>query len=151
MSDEKLNISVTTDPSVVPRDSCSITKMEKTEKVIIRQTANHNEVSIMESTWIQIKRKINLISFKKRIDISSILIGTMIPYAIDIINDYINKASPNYFPFFICCLLLVASKYIPCFSKDVASNNKVHLEDLKNYIEQVDDTFDASSHTPVRE
>lgn len=151
MADELLDISVATDSTAISKDNAVITKMEKTEKVTIRRAANHNEVSIMESTWVQIKRKVNLISLQTRVDISSILIGAMIPYAINIINDYINKTSPNYFPFFVCCILLLickcAVKHIPYLGEDITSTNKIHLEDLKNYIEQVDSTLNTSEST----
>lgn len=148
MNDDRLNISVSEEPSIVPQGGGTITKMEQNEKVTIKRTANHNEVSIMENIWIEIKRKVNLISLEKGIDVSPIIIGAMIPYIVDIISDKINRVDPDYFPFFVCCILLVickwASKHIPWFSEDLTSNNKIHLEDLKNYIEQVDSTYDTA-------
>lgn len=105
MSDEMLEVSVSSDNSVISSDQGTITKLEQKEKVTIKRAANHNEISIMESNWTQIKRKIKLISLQKRLDINAILTGAAIPYAIDIINDHIHKESPNYFPFFCMCFV----------------------------------------------
>jgi len=147
MGDENLNISVSSNTGV-STEASTITKLEKKEKVTIKRTANHNEISIMESMWLQITRKIGLISLKKRFDINAVLIGAAIPYAIDIINDYIHKAEPNYFPFFICVFLTMLSKflakYIPFLGGDKTAINQVHLDDLKNYITQVDNSSNAS-------
>ena len=142
MTDEKLDISVSSANSVLPTDSGTITKLEQEETVTIKRATNHNELSMMESNWLQIKRKINLISLQKRIDVNAILIGAAIPYAIDIITDYIAGKTPNYFPFFICVLLMVACKFlakiIPYLSEDISAINKVHLDDLQNLVEQVE-------------
>ena len=144
MSDEMLEVSVSSDNSVISSDQGTITKLEQKEKVTIKRAANHNEISIMESNWTQIKRKIKLISLQKRLDINAILTGAAIPYAIDNINDHIHKESPNYFPFFVCVLLIVIvtllRKRIPYVGEDSTEINMVHLEDLNNLIEQIEKT-----------
>ena len=142
MSDENFEVSISSADSVIPADNGTITKIEQEEKVTIKRAANHNEFSMMESSWVQIKRKISLISLRKNIDVNAVLIGAAIPYAIDIISDYFDKKTPNYFPFFICILLMLVgkllAKVVPYLNEDTSAINKVHLEDLKDLVQQVE-------------
>lgn len=141
MTDTKISFEPTTSVATQLEDG-QISHLAHSETVTIYRPANHNEVSIMESTWRQIKRKANSISLKAHLDISSIIIGALIPYLLDIITDYCNKTSPNYFPIAICGALLFftnwLSKKVPFFGSDNTAKNQVHLEDLKALIDEVD-------------
>ncbi len=123
----------------------SIKTIEHDETVTIRRPTNHTEISMMENDWQSIKGKIHALSLKKRLNLSAVVFGAMVPYCIDIIADFINNTSPNYFPFIICVILLVLvnflAKYIPFIGDDQIAENKVHLEDLKKMIAQVDSSF----------
>ena len=142
MNDENNMIHVTSKDSVIAPDSGSITHLEQDEKVTIKRAANHDELSMMESNWNQIKRKINAISLKRTFDVNAVLVGAAIPYAIEIISDYVNKKAPNYFPFFICVFLMVVvkllSKCVPFLGENNSSVNVVHLDDLKHLIQQIE-------------
>lgn len=128
--------------AVAKAERTQIKKLEHDETVTIKRTANHNEVSIMESEWSQIKRKINAISLKKKFDISSIIVGAIIPYTIDIVADYSNNVTPNYLPLAICAVLFVLAQYlpkvVPFLGENNSAENQVHLNDLKDMIERVE-------------
>lgn len=123
----------------------NIKTIEHDETVTIRRPTNHNEISMMENDWQGIKRKIYALSLKKGLNLSAVVLGAMVPYAIDIIADFINNKSPNYFPLIICVILLILvhffAKYIPFIGDDQIAENKVHLEDLKNIVRQVDSSL----------
>lgn len=143
MSEEKTSINVSSS-SVVPTEKNTKIQLEQNEKIIIRRATNHNEISIMETDWNQIKKKIFQISFTKRLDIFAMLYGATVPYIINIISALVHKETPNYAPLVICIILILSckffSKYIPYLSEHTDTENSVHLSDLKNIIEQVDTT-----------
>lgn len=120
----------------------TISNAKHEEEFLIKRTSNHNEISIMESVWIQIKRKIKLIDCTKRLDVTGLIFGAMIPYMIDILNAYFNKEPANYFPLAICGAIYFATKFlsrwIKFFGESKEQANKLHLDDLKNLIEQVE-------------
>ena len=142
MNEEKSGISVSSDDSLIPSDSGTITPLEQEEKITIKRATNHNEISSMESNWEQIKRKVKAISLKRGFDPIPVLVGAAIPYAIDIISDYVDEAAPNYFPFFICVLLMVIckllSKIVPFLHENDYAINQVHLQDLDHLLKQID-------------
>ena len=131
--------SATPDISSVPGE---IKKVEQDETVTIKRPTNHNEISLMENDWTLIKDKANSISLKRKFDFSAVIAGAIIPYAIDIIVDFSNKTTPNYFPLVICIVLLVLVKVfarnLPWIGDDNMIENRVHLNDLKKKISQVD-------------
>ena len=145
MSETKQNIVISShEESVLASKGTSSTQIEITETnqtIHIVRPANHNEISIMESDWNQIKYKINSIQLKKHLDISSLLIGVFIPYIIDLIGSYAKDESPDYLPVIICTLLYVLfhflSKKIPFLGEDVTSENIIHLSDVKSLIKQI--------------
>ncbi|MBQ9762335.1 MAG: hypothetical protein IJV82_04570 [Oscillospiraceae bacterium] len=131
--------SATPDISSVPGE---IKKVEQDETVTIKRPTNHNEISLMENDWALIKDKANSIALKRKFDLSTVIAGAIIPYTIDIIADFINKTDPNYFPLAICIVLLVLVKVfarkLPWIGDDNMIENRVHLNDLKRKISQVD-------------
>lgn len=109
---------------------------------ILERTANHTEISIMKTQWNNICKKIHAIKIKRfTFNFQEIIIGAVIPYAIDILSDYARGKTPNYFPVFICALLFFANsvvkKIIPIFN-DYSTENQIHLEDLKEIIDEID-------------
>ena len=119
-----------------------IKHVEQDEKVTIRRPTNHNEISLMENDWIRIKDKINSIKLKRKIDASSLVVGAIIPYAIDIVVDYCTQKTPNYFPLVICTVLLIIvkklAKVVPWLGDDNTAENSVHLFDLKKLVQQAE-------------
>ena len=116
-------------------------KKKQTECVTITTTknANHDEISLLKSDWETIKRKINLLSFRKSGDPFSAVVGASVPYALDILTSWVDHTPPNYPPFFLCILLMIACKLLSeLLGADPTAANLVHLEDLKNLIEQID-------------
>ena len=108
----------------------------------LERTANHTEISIMKTQWNSICKKINAIKIKKfTLNLQEIIVGAAIPYIIDIISDCLTKESPNYFPVFICIVLFfvnsVAKKIIP-ICNDCSAENQIHLDDIKEIIEEID-------------
>lgn len=142
MSDTQEEIRISSETSVLSQDAGTITKSEGKEKFIVKKATNHNEISIMESIWNQIKRKVDLISFQKRIDICILLYGAMIPYIIDIFQSYMKGDTPTYFPLVICFVLIAICKWLSKYCTYLQENrdaiNDVHLTDLKNLIDEVD-------------
>lgn len=133
------------EPSATPDISSAsgeIKKVEQDETVTIKRPTNHNEISLMENDWALIKDKANSITLKQRLDLSAVIAGAIIPYTIDIISDYVGEKTPNYFPLVICLVLLVLVKVfvrkIPWIGEDNMTENRVHLDDLKKKISQVD-------------
>ncbi len=124
-----------------------IKKIEQDETVTIKRPVNHNEVSLMENDWQRIKDKINAITLKKKIDLSAIVVGAIIPYSIDIIVDFIKNETPNFFPLCICVVLLIIirflARYLPWLGEDKVAENKVHLEDLKSMVTYVEKSLQS--------
>lgn len=124
-------------------DSSFTDKRSKfTTTYTIERTANHTEISIMKTQWNSICRKIQNIKIKKfTLNLQEIIIGATIPYIIDVFADYLANRTPNYFPVFICIVLLlisiVAKKSIP-FCNDYSKENRIHLDDIKEIIEEID-------------
>lgn len=131
-----------TDGAVATAARTEIKHVESEETITIRRPTNHNEISLMENDWLRIKDKINSISLRKRFDVSAIIVGAIIPYTIDIVADYCNQKTPNYFPLVICVVLFIVTralaKYIPWIGDDNTTENKVHLEDLKKTVIQAE-------------
>lgn len=149
MSENPEAINLTRDTnSVVSPDNTVITPLETDEKITIRRPANHNEISIIESDWKQISRKINLIKLKKRFDIENLLWGASIPYLLDVIEAWIHSKEPDYLPLLICIILIPviqkAAKYISFIGEDLTSINEVHLNDIKDIITRIDATSDIT-------
>ena len=136
------------DEPVLSDASGDIKQVEQDETVIIRRPANHNEISLMENDWALIKDKINSISLQNGFDFSAVIVGAFIPYAIDIISDYVAKKTPNFFPLAVCVILLVVvkflGKFIPWMGEDNLVENRVHLGDLKKIITKVDSAKQAN-------
>lgn len=115
---------------------------EFTTTYTIERTANHTEISIMKTQWKNICKKFNSIKFKKfTLNMQEIVIGAAIPYIIDVISDYCNQKEPNYFPIFVCFILLLVSfivtKAFP-FCNDNSKENEIYLNDIKGIIEEID-------------
>lgn len=148
MTDERVAVqSPTSDGMFEIVEQSGIKKIEQDETVTIKRPVNHNEVSLMENDWQRIKDKINAITLKKRIDLSAIVVGAIIPYSIDIVVDFINNENPNFFPLFICVVLLIVIRFltrcVPWLGEDQATENKVHLEDLKNMVTYVESSLQS--------
>lgn len=120
----------------------TITQLTESEDVTIKRPANHNEISIMENDWKQIRRKVNKLQISKLFNIPDIILGAIIPYAIDIIGGYLNNQNPNYLPLIICIVLYVLSTWLakkfPILGSDNSEANSVHLNDLNNLLDQAD-------------
>lgn len=96
----------------------------------------------MKTQWNSICRKIQNIKIKKfTLNLQEIIIEATIPYIIDVFADYLANRIPNYFPVFICIVLLLisiaAKKFIP-FCNDYSEKNRIHLDDIKEIIEEID-------------
>ncbi len=63
-------------------------------------------------TGKQIRRKVNKLQISKHFNILDIILGAVIPYAIDIIGSYLNNQNPNYLPLIICIVLYVLSTWL---------------------------------------
>lgn len=120
----------------------TITQLTESEDVTIKRPANHNEISIMENDWKQIRRKVNKLQISKHFNILDIILGAVIPYAIDIIGSYLNNQNPNYLPLIICIVLYVLSTWLakkfPILGSDNSEANSVHLNDLNDLLDQAD-------------
>ena len=118
------------------------TQLTESEDVTIKRPANHNEISIMENDWKQIRRKVNKLQISKHFNIPDIILGAVIPYAIDIIGSYLNNQNPNYLPLIICIVLYVLSTWLakkfPILGSDNSEANSVHLNDLNDLLDQAD-------------
>lgn len=131
----QLNATSTLSPNIA-----SITT--ESENVIIRRPANHNEISIMENDWKQIRRKVNSLQISKHFNIPDIILGAIIPYAIEIIGNWINKKEPSYLPLIICIILYIIASWLakkfPILGSDNSEANSVHLNDLNTLLDQAD-------------
>ena len=120
----------------------TITQLTESEAVTIKRPANHNEISIMENDWKQIRRKVNKLQISKHFNIPDIILGAIIPYAIDLIGSYLNEQTPNYLPLFICIIQYVLSTWLakkfPILGSDNSEANSVHLNDLNELLDQAD-------------
>ena len=120
----------------------TITQLTESEDVTIKRPANHNEISIMENDWKEIRRKVNKLQISKHFNILDIILGAVIPYAIDIIGSYLNNQNPNYLPLIICIVLYVLSTWLakkfPILGSDNSEANSVHLNDLNDLLDQAD-------------
>ncbi len=116
--------------------------VDKIETVIISRPANHNEISIMEVTWNQIKNKINKITIKTPFDWYSVLIGALIPFIIDFCVDIYNRRKIELVPVFIYLLFFViyatASRFFNYSANKTAETNKVHLDDIIDLMNSAD-------------
>lgn len=122
--------------------SISTNTSESTTTYKIEKTANHTEISIMKSQWSMICKKINNIKYKSFvINIYELIIGASIPYIIEVFMDYCRGEQPDYFPIFICLLILaitpVVKKFVPIFN-DNSIENDIHLNDIKDIINEID-------------
>ena len=54
----------------------TITQLTESEDVTIKRPANHNEISIMENDWKQIRRKVNKLQISKHFNIPDIILGS---------------------------------------------------------------------------
>ena len=116
--------------------------VDKTETVIISRPANHNEISIMEVTWNQIKSKINKIKIKTPFDQYSVLIGALIPYILDFGVDMYNGKELDFVPAFIYLIFFAiyatASRFFNYSANKTAETNKVHLDDIIELMNSAD-------------
>jgi len=130
--------------SSLPPSTGHISHLKEEENVIIRRPTNHNEISIMENVWNDIKYKVAMIKLQKHLDIPTIILGAIIPYTIELFTDYVNNRDLNFFPLLICIILYIIfkwlSKKIPILDSDNTEANSIHLNDLKRLIEQADYT-----------
>ena len=137
------NIQMNSSSSLHPSTG-HISQLKEEEKVIIRRPTNHNEISIMENVWNEMKYKIDMIKLNKHLDIPTIILGAIIPYAIQLITDYVNHNELNIFPLIICIVLYIISNWLskkfPILGKDDTEGNSIHLNDLKRLVEQADST-----------
>lgn len=108
----------------------------------LERTANHTEISIMKTQWNNICKKIHAIKINKfTLNLREVIIGASIPYIINIFSDYLGQKTPNYFPIFVCIVLLlitlIVKKFIP-ICNDYSAENQIRLDDLKEMIEEID-------------
>ena len=125
-----------------PRGRILPNPSESTTTYKIEKTANHTEISIMKSQWSIICKKISKIKNKSfNINLHELTIGASIPYIINIFIDYHRGQQPEYFPIFICVVLFVIAsiikKIIPFFNDNSVENN-IHLNDIKDIINEID-------------
>lgn len=125
-----------------PQGHISTNPSESTTTFKIEKTANHTEISIMKSQWNLICKKINSIRYKNfTVNVYELIIGASVPYIIDVFKAYHAGQQPDYFPIFICLVLLVITsiikKYIPIFN-DNSTENAIHLNDIKDIIKEID-------------
>lgn len=121
--------------------SISTNTSQSTTIYNIEKTANHTEIAIMKSQWMLICKKINAMKYKSlTINIYELIVGSSIPYIIDILKDYNAEKQPDYFPIFICFVLLtiafIVKNYIPLFN-DNSTENDIHLNDIKEIINEI--------------
>ena len=128
--------------STISPNTTNITQLTESEDVTIRRPANHNEISIMENDWRQIRRKVDKLHISKHFNIPDILLGAIFPYAIEVISSHLNSKTPNYLPLFICIVLYIIStwlaKKIPILGADNSETNMVHLNDLNELLDHAD-------------
>lgn len=117
--------------------------VKKKQDTYVYQEDNQYFITLSDKTWDRIIYKVNNIKIKKHFDLSSYIIGAIIPISINIVCDYFDKLKTvDYFPFFICGVLYIISKalerFCPFFSSDNTKVNISHLEELKTILEQAD-------------
>lgn len=141
MANDNINFEQST-ASTFSSSPGNISTLRENEDVIISRPANHNEISIMESQWKQIRNKVNKIQLKRHIDFSDLFIGALIPYCIDIVSSIIAQKEPNYFPAFVCIILFIGYKWLAkklsIFSTDNMDTNIMHLQELNELLDQAD-------------
>lgn len=141
MANDNISTQQNTTSTISP-NTTHITQLTENEDVMIRRPANHNEISIMENDWNQIRRKVNKLQISKHFNIPDIILGAIFPYAIDVIGSCLNKDEPNCIPLIICIVLYILStwlaKKIPILGSDNSEANAVHLNDLNELLDQAD-------------
>lgn len=148
MANDNINTQQNTVSTFSPTTNV-ITQLTESEDVTIRRPANHNEISIMENDWKQIRRKVNKLQISKHYDIPKIILGTIIPYVIDVIANRLNNQNPNYLPLIVCLALFILSipvaKQFPILGSDNSEANLVHLNDLNDLLDQADSSNSYNS------
>lgn len=123
-------------------------KVGLSRDIVVTHATDHSEISILESTWKDIKRKINQISVKKTFDGETLLSGVMLPYIIDLFCDLFNKRQINILPIAICFLLFAyrgIEPHISFLGKSKDAENQIHLDDLKEMIASIDATYEKEA------
>lgn len=142
---------ISTDTYIPPHGHISTTPSESTTTFTIEKTANHTEISIMKSQWNLICKKISKIEIKNfTINVYELIIGASIPYIIDVFKAYQSGQQPDYFPIFICLIILgiasIVKKYIPFFN-DNSAQNTIHLNDIKDIIDELN--INETEHSKI--
>ena len=144
MANDNISTLQNTTSTILP-NTTNITQLTESEDVTIRRPANHNEISIMENDWKQIRRKVNKLHISKHFNIPDIILGSIFPYAIDVINSILNSNEPNYLPLVICIVLYLISTWLakkfPILGSDNSETNIVHLNDLNELLDQADSSI----------
>lgn len=108
----------------------------------IKRKTSHDEIAIMESDWDYLKKKINRITISKGLNIPNILIGVVIPYAISVIDSIVKNEQANYLPLVVSLVLFIITYFVSLKLKVIgdgnSNDNRIHLEDLKEKINEID-------------
>lgn len=94
-------------PVTLEQEKGEIKTTTETRQFTVSSGSNHNEIKILESDWDEICRKAKAISFKKRIDWTSLMWGVAIPLFLETIVEKRAGENPDYLPLVICLLLII--------------------------------------------
>ena len=126
---------------------------DKRARKYIKVAASHAEIKLLESDWENISTKIKLIKIKDAVDIKSVLIGAILPCAINFLVHLPNLDSESIISFIIIAILWWGNDFLSShwgnwpFKTNNNQANKVHLEDLTNWIDSINKRLEEQDRT----
>lgn len=117
--------------------------IRETRDVTISNAATHDEIIITKNEWENICEKIKQITIKRKFDFSNILLGLFFSKGVDLLYDLYKGDLPSLIPITIygclCIVYMLLTKYFNIFKIDNDESNQIHLNDIKQWIQKINE------------
>lgn len=139
--DEKDKIAVNAAP-VIEAEKGNVNVQEHSEMVTTLNRANHNEIRIMETDLDLIRDAAESIGFGPKVDPSSIVIGALIPCAIELASAALSEnVTPNFWPIVICGAVYILVNFLEkkgCIHTANSEVNKTYLAQIQKTLKRIE-------------